>query len=76
MKTKLLFTTKPHGAQSLSLCDGKQDRAGTGQIGHELFVLKNETGRGQIVLTGEELSDLAKQWTGLVKAFRGRSWDL
>ena len=61
MKRKLnpaILTTDPHGEQSLRQCDLEDDQT----IGNQLFELSSNNDDSAIVMTGEELTSLARQW--------------
>jgi hypothetical protein len=60
----LLFTTDPHGAQQVIRVE-KQCRPGIDDehFGYSLYAIEDDSKRAKvIVMTGEELTSLAKQW--------------
>ena len=65
MSKRQIFTTEPHGDQSLCRCDNPEEK-----IGNRLFELSSKGSGSAIVMTGEELTSLAKQWLAHCKDSR------
>jgi hypothetical protein len=64
-QNQLIFTTEPHGDQCLCRCDNPEEK-----IGNQLFELSSKGSGSAIVMTGEELTSLAKQWLAHCKKVR------
>jgi hypothetical protein len=66
MARTAIITTRPHGAQIVHECDGEREGNKSHTFNNRLFTVRSvgTTRNGQnVTMTGEELTDLASQWT-------------
>lgn len=61
MKTKILYSTNPHGAQTVAhITDACDNTEPENLCGNSLVQI--ESADSKVVLTAEEMDDLANQW--------------
>jgi hypothetical protein len=69
-KTKILFTTMPHGEQIVShILNVGDDSEPKTLVGHSLVQIEagHKHGKKTVTLTAEELDDLSRQWMAMRK---------